>query len=192
MECLPWQSDYVGRRGGPCAKARRSPSPLRLISWLTFGLPTQLTDLLEQLMLQFAQQSDPRMADINDILQKRFSNCDHFTSPEQVCDFIVQQIGAWNEKWQPSCLLHLFEGFLRRFSLPRLAHFLDMILPQLSPVHTRWDDPRRSLLRCHFFRLERATFPNVAAVVQIRYLFTFRAHTYIWYEWYGATTRYCC
>ena len=156
----------MGRRAGPCAKARRSPSPLRLISWLTFGLPTQLTDLLEQLMLQFAQQSDPRMADINDILQKRFSNCDHFTSPEQVCDFIVQQIGAWNEKWQPSCLLHLFEGFLRRFSLPRLAHFLDM--------------------------LERATFPNVAAVVQIRYLFTSRAHTYIWYECYGATTRYCC
>ena len=35
------------------------------------------------------------------------------------------------------------------------------------------------LLRCHFFRLEQPKFPNVAAVVRIRYLFTSRAHAYM-------------
>ena len=32
-------------------------------------------------------------------------------------------------------------------SLSRLTHFLDMILPQLEPVHTRWDNSSKSLLR---------------------------------------------
>lgn len=118
-------------------------------------------------MLQFTHRSEPQMEDINAMLQKGFSNCDHFTSPEQVRDFIVQQIGAWNETWQPACLLHLFEGFLRGYALPWLTHFLDMILPQLAPAHTRWDDPRRSLLRCHFFRLERPNLPSGADPVLV-------------------------
>ena len=60
--------------------------------------------------------------------------------------------------------------------LHRLAHFLDMILPQLSPMHTRWDDPRKTLLCCHFFRLERA---GTSAKVRLQFLFTSRALIYM-------------
>ena len=51
-------------------------------------------------------------------------------------------------------LLDLFEGFLKRMPL-------HMILPQLSPMRTRWNDPRKTLLCCHFFRLERAGTSDV-------------------------------
>ena len=60
--------------------------------------------------------------------------------------------------------------------LHRLVHFLDMILPQLTPMHTRWDDPRKSLLCCHFFRIAR---PDQVAMVRLQYLFTSRAHIYM-------------
>ena len=63
-----------------------------------------------------------------------------------------------------------------RMPLHRLAHFLDMILPQLSPMHTRWDDPRKALLCCHFFRLERA---GTSARVRLQFLFTSRALIYM-------------
>ena len=51
-----------------------------------------------------------------------------------------------------------------------------MILPQLSPMHTRWDDPRKTRLCCHFFRLERA---GTLARVRLQFLFTSRALIYM-------------
>ena len=65
---------------------------------------------------------------------------------------------------------------LAQMPLHRLAHFLDVVLPQLSPMHTRWDDLRKTLLCCHFFRLARA---NVFAQVRLQLLFTSRAFIYM-------------
>ena len=105
-----------------------------------------------------------------------FPNSPPLESPEAMRDYIVEQISEWNDDWQPKSLLELFEGFLKRMPLHRLAHFLDMVLPQLSPVHTRWDDPRKTLLCCHFFRLERA---DMGANVRLQFLFTSRAFIYM-------------
>ena len=93
---------------------------------------------------------------LNAYLQTHFPTSPTLESPDAMRDYIVEQISEWNDEWQPKSLLDLFEGFLKRMPLDRLAHFLDMVLPQLSPMHTRWDDPRKTLLCCHFFRLERA------------------------------------
>ena len=89
----------------------------------------------------------------------------------------MDQIRDWNQDWQPKCLLDLFEGFLARMPLHRLAHFLDMVLPQLSPMHTRWDDSRKTLLCCHFFRLARTD--DLFARVRLQFLFTSRALIYM-------------
>ena len=97
--------------------------------------------------------------------------------PDVIRDHIVKQICDWNHEWQPKSLLDLFEGFLARMPLHRLAHFLDMVLPQLSPMHTRWDDPRKTLLCCHFFRLARTN--DVFAQVRLQFLFTSRAFIYM-------------
>ena len=35
-------------------------------------------------------------------------------------------------------LFALFRQFLKRISLPRLIHFLDLVLPQLMPVQGAW------------------------------------------------------
>ena len=154
---------------------RRDAAPLRLIFWLTFGLPKWLQDIVEALMMHYGNQCPGSADNLNAFLQEHFPNCPTLESPDAIRDHIVARISAWNEEWQPKSLLDLFEGFLR-MPLHRLAHFLDMILPQLSPMHTRWDDPRKTLLCCHFFRLESA---GTSAKVRLQFLFTSRALIYM-------------
>ena len=155
---------------------RRDAAPLRLISWLTFGLPYWLQDLVEALMTYYGN-SDPEATDkLNSYLMTHYPDCPSLDFPDAMRDHIVEQIRQWNDEWQPKSLLDLFEGFLIRMPLHRLAHFLDMVLPQLSPMHTRWDDPQKTLLCCHFFRLART---NVCAQVRLQFLFTSRALIYM-------------
>ena len=96
----------------------------------------------------------PEAADnLNAFLQEHFPNGPTLESPDAIKHHVVARISEWNDEWQPKSLLDLIEGFLKRMPLHRLAHFLDMILPQLSPMHTRWDDPRKTLLCCHLQEL---------------------------------------
>ena len=155
---------------------KRDAAPLRLISWLTFGLPTWLQDIVEALMIHYGHQCPESADNINAFLQEHVPTCPTLESPDVIRDHIVDRISEWNKEWQPESLLNLFEGFLKRMPLHRLVHFLDMILPQLTPMHTRWDDPRKSLLCCHFFPIAR---PDQVAMVPLQYLFTSRAHIYM-------------
>ena len=156
---------------------RRDAAPLRLISWLTFSLPYWLQDFAEALMTHYGNR-DPEAADkLHAYLATHCPKCPSLEFPDVIRDHIVKQIRDWNHEWQPKSLLDLFEGFLTRMPLHRLAHFLDMVLPQLSPMHTRWDDPRKTLLCCHFFRLARTN--DVFAQVRLQFLFTSRAFIYM-------------
>ena len=155
---------------------RRDAAPLRLISWLTCGLPYWLQDLVEALMTYYGNRNPEATDKLNAYLMTHYPDCPSLELPDAIRDHIVEQIRDWNDEWQPKSLLDLFEGFLTRMPLHRLAHFLDMVLPQLSPMHTRWDDPRKTLLCCHFFRLART---NVFAQVRLQFLFTSRAFIYM-------------
>ena len=75
---------------------KRDAAPLRLISWLTFGLPMWLQDIVEALMIHYGNQCPGSADNINAFLK----------------DHIVARISEWNKEWQPKSLLHLFEGFL--------------------------------------------------------------------------------
>ena len=105
----------------------------------------ELKDLIESLMLQFSQQVHPPIVDSMRLVRTSFTNCSDFKTQEQIRDFVVAELGGWNVTGS----LRVFSDF----SLPRLVHFLDMILPQLAPAHTRWHNARKPLLRCHFLRL---------------------------------------
>ena len=156
---------------------RRDAAPLRLISWLTFSLPYALQDFVEVLMTHYGNR-DPESTDkLHEYLAIHCPRCSILEHPDVIRDHIVNKIRDWNQEWQPKSLLDLFEGFLARMPLHRLAHFLDMVLPQLSPMHTRWDDPQKTLLCCHFFRLARTQ--ELFAQVRLQYLFTSRALIYM-------------
>lgn len=108
-------SHDVARRGGPFSEAGCCPVEAAHLAYI--WTPRTLSSLLELLMEHFAQHSVPQMEFINGMLQERFRLSEPFTSPEQVRDFFVQEICQWNEQWQPTSLLLLFAGFLRKYSL---------------------------------------------------------------------------
>ena len=57
-----------------------------------------------------------------------------------------------NLRHRPEALFALFRQFLQRLTLPRLCHFLDLVLPQLTPVRAPWADATRTLWTCHYIR----------------------------------------
>ena len=65
---------------------------------------------------------------------------------------IIELISVRNLRHRPEALFALFRQFLQRLTLPRLCHFLDLVLPQLTPVRAPWADATRTLWTCHYIR----------------------------------------
>ena len=55
-------------------------------------------------------------------------------SAEALRDRLIELVSVRNLKHRPEALFALFRQFLQRLTLPRLCHFLDLVLPQLTPV----------------------------------------------------------
>ncbi len=57
--------------------------------------------------------------------------------------FLVAEVALAGMATPPAAVRELFETFLRQLSLPRLVHFLDLVLPQLvaggKPVQAKPD-----------------------------------------------------
>ena len=67
-------------------------------------------------------------------------------------DRLIELVSVGNLKHRPEALFALFRQFLRRLTLPRLCHFLGLVLPQLTPVRAPWVDATRTLWTCHHIR----------------------------------------
>ena len=75
-----------------------------------------------------------------------------FESAEALRDHLIELISVRNLRHRPEALFALFRQFLQRLTLPRLCHFLDLVLPQLTPVRAPWADATRTLWTCHYIR----------------------------------------
>ena len=92
-----------------------------------------------------------------------------------------------NLRHKPEALFALFRQFLRRISLPRLIHFLDLVLPQLMPVQAAWAGEEKTLWSCHHIRhLCTQQYANKTPSVQISYFFTSHDHVHhVRIQWNG-------
>ena len=75
-----------------------------------------------------------------------------FDSAEALRDHLSELISVRNLRHRPEALFALFRQFLQRLTLPRICHFLDLVLPQLTPVRAPWADATRTLWTCHHIR----------------------------------------
>ena len=75
-----------------------------------------------------------------------------FDSAEALRDHLIELISVRNLRHRPEALFALFRQFLQRLTLPRICHFLDLVLPQLTPVRAPWADATRTLWTCHHIR----------------------------------------
>ena len=55
-------------------------------------------------------------------------------SVEALRDHLIELVSVRNLRHRPEALFALFRQFLQRLTLPRLCHFLDLVLPQLTPL----------------------------------------------------------
>ena len=90
-------------------------------------------------------------------------------------DQLIDLVSVGNLKHRPEALFALFRQFLQRLTLPRLCHFLDLVLPQLTPVRAPWADATRE--HCgRVTTLERVLakmdIPFSAEVLLVAYFFT--------------------
>ena len=132
--------------------AKRDATPLRLLSWLSFHLDPAVEALIEETM---GYLSTTEMVADNALLElgtKHLGNGTPFESVVCLRDRLIELVSVGNLKHRPEALFALFRQFLQRLSLPRLCHFLDLVLPQLTPVQAPWVDATRTLWTCHHIR----------------------------------------
>ena len=130
--------------------AKRDATPLRLLSWLSFRLEPAVEELIEDTMLYLSTAEKVTMADLLSLGTKHLDKeCE---SVEALRDHLIELVSVRNLRHRPEALFALFRQFLQRLTLPRLCHFLDLVLPQLTPVRAPWADATRTLWTCHHIR----------------------------------------
>ena len=53
---------------------------------------------------------------------------------DDIRDAVIDEVTIHGKAQQPTVIVRLIRGFLQRLPLPRLLHFLDLVLPQMVPV----------------------------------------------------------
>ena len=93
-------------------------------------------------------------------------------SEVELRDRLIDLVSVGNLKHKPKALFTLFRQFLTRISLPRLIHFMDLVLPQLTPVQAAWAGEEKTLWSCHHIRWLRERQSDATPRVQISYFFS--------------------
>ena len=132
--------------------AKRDATPLRLLSWLSFRLEPAVDELIEATMLHLSTVEEVKDIDLLALGTKHLEMETPFESAEALRDHLIELISVRNLRHRPEALFALFRQFLQRLTLPRLCHFLDLVLPQLTPVRAPWADATRTLWTCHHIR----------------------------------------
>ena len=159
------------------SSAKRDATPLRLLSWPSFRLEPAVEKLVEATMLYLSTVEEVKDSELLELGRKHLEVDTHFASAEALRDHLIELISVRNLRHRPEPLFALFRQFLQRLSLPRICHFLDLVLPQLTPVRAPWADATRTLWACHYIRaIAYANGQPYEPRVTIAYFFTSHDH----------------
>ena len=130
------------------SKARRDATPLRLISWLSYKLNPELEQFIEQAMEHLSTWKETEGGKVLTMGKDAIQQGETINSEVELRDRLIDLVSVGNLKHKPEALFTLFRQFLTRISLPRLIHFLDLVLPQLTPVQAAWAGEEKTLWSC--------------------------------------------
>ena len=154
------------------SKARRDATPLRLISWLSYKLNPELEQFIEQAMEHLSTWKVTEGGNVLTMGKDAIPQGETINSEVELRDRLIDLVSVGNLKHKPEALFTLFRQFLTRISLPRLIHFLDLVLPQLTPVQAAWAGEEKTLWSCHHIRWLRERQSDATPRVQISYFFS--------------------
>ena len=157
--------------------AKRDATPLRLLSWLSFRLEPAVEKLIEATMLYLSTVDEVKDSELLELGRMHLEVDTPFVSAEALRDHLIELISVRNLRHRPEALFALFRQFLQRLTLPRICHFLDLVLPQLTPVRAPWADATRTLWTCHHIRaITHENGHPYEPRVTIAYFFTSHDH----------------
>ena len=149
------------------SKARRDATPLRLISWLSYKLNPELEQFIEQAMEHLSTWKETEGGKVLTMGKDAIPQGETINSEVELRDRLIDLVSVGNLKHKPEALFTLFRQFLTRISLPRLIHFLDLVLPQLTPVQAAWAGEEKTLWSCHHIGWLREKQSDATPRVQI-------------------------
>ena len=169
------------------AKAKRDATPLRLISWLSYKLNSDLELFIEKAMLHLSTWEETEGGKVLQMGKKVVHQGDQIRSETELRDRLIDLVSVGNLRRRSGALFALFRQFMMRISLPRLVHFFDLVLPQLMPVQAAWAGEEKTLWSCHHIRhLHTQDDVNRTPRVKISYLFTSHDHIHhVRIQWEG-------
>ena len=122
----------------------RDIAPLRLVSWVSCEVPARVQRVLHQLMTLFGEVTP---VSSNEVLEIGRQQLDVTASGElswdMIRDALIREVTFGGTTCPTEEVCRLMASFLQRLPLPRLVHFLDMILPQMVPVQSPCHSGRR-------------------------------------------------
>ena len=154
------------------SKARRDATPLRLISWLSYKLNPELEQFIQKAMEHLSTWTETEGGKVLTMGKEAIPQGENINSEVELRNQLIDLISVGNLKHKPQALFTLFRQFLTRISLPRLIHFMDLVLPQLTPVQAAWAGEEKTLWSCHHIRWLRERQSDATPRVQISYFFS--------------------
>ena len=142
----------------------RDVTPLRLMSWLSCQLSGRTHLLIKECMAEFAQVEPVHSEKIMQIGKFHLPGVgDSWETWDHMRDAVIDEVTVRGRAQQPAVVLHLIRGFLQRLPLPRLLHFVDLVLPQMVPVCSPPQSagskfPGRQLIRDLWLDRDRGAF----------------------------------
>ena len=122
----------------------RDIAPLRLVSWVSCEVPAHVQQVLHQLMTLFGEVAPVSSDEVLSIgVQQLGVTFSGEISWDMVRDALIREVTFAGTTCPTEEVCRLMAAFLQRLPLPRLVHFLDMILPQMVPVQSPCQSRRR-------------------------------------------------
>ena len=113
----------------------RDVTPLRLMSWLSCQLGERSHLLIKEAMKEFSQVEPVHSDKILQIGQFHLPHAvGHLNTWDDMRNAVIDEITVWGRANPPQIVVGLIKSFLQRVPLPRLLHFVDVVLPQMVPV----------------------------------------------------------
>ena len=122
----------------------RDIAPLRLVSWVSCEVPDHVQQLLNRMMVLFGAVTPVSSDEVLAIgVQHLGVAPSGEISWDAIRDALIREITFGGTTCPTEEVCRLMAEFLQRLPLPRLVHFLDMILPQMVPVQSPCQSRRR-------------------------------------------------
>ena len=113
----------------------RDVTPLRLMSWLSCQLSERTKMLIKECMAEFSRVEPVHSDKITQIGKFHLPGVGNaWATWDHMRDAVIDEITVRGHVQQPVIVTELIRGFLQRLPLPRLLHFVDLVLPQMVPV----------------------------------------------------------